>query len=152
MSTYRQSPDASSLAKKTGASGQKGPDQAFTKAFGAYAGAKRGGGITHRRGNSTMDAHNNTNNLSFVSPTSSICESYKNVDFFAVKEPYQVIKNRFSARSPHLRTEHKKGSMANVIGNKFAQKDLLGSTREIAPFIKSGTHITQGRQFLNEHR
>ena len=48
-----------------------------------------------------MDAHNIAgNNLSFVSPTSSICESYKNVDFFAVKEPYMVIKNRFSTKSP----------------------------------------------------
>ena len=100
-----------------------------------------------------MDAHNIAgNNLSFVSPTSSICESYKNVDFFAVKEPYMVIKNRFSTKSPQLRTEHKKGSMANVFGGKFTQKDLLGSTREITPFIKSGTHITQGRQFLNEHK
>ena len=42
--------------------------------------------------------------------------------------------------------------MANVIGKKLAQKDLLGSTRDISPFIKSGTHISHGKQFLNEHR
>ena len=30
-----------------------------------------------------------------VSPLSSICESYKNVDFFAVKEPYLILKNKF---------------------------------------------------------
>ena len=32
---------------------------------------------------------------SFTSP-SSICESYKNVDFFAVQEPYTVVKNHSS--------------------------------------------------------
>lgn len=42
--------------------------------------------------------------------------------------------------------------MANVIGKNLAKKDLLGSTRDISPFIKSGTHISHGRQFLNEHK
>ena len=42
--------------------------------------------------------------------------------------------------------------MANVIGKKFAKKDLLGSTRDISPFIKSGTHISHGKHFLNEHK
>ena len=42
--------------------------------------------------------------------------------------------------------------MANVMSNKFTKKDLLGSTRDISPFIQSGTHIQSGRQFLNEHK
>ena len=42
--------------------------------------------------NSVVDGTNVMNSL--VSP-SSICESYKNVDFFAIKEPYHVIKNKF---------------------------------------------------------
>ena len=42
--------------------------------------------------------------------------------------------------------------MANVIGKKFKKYDLIGSTRQIASDIKSGTHIAHGRQFLNEHK
>ena len=42
--------------------------------------------------------------------------------------------------------------MANVIGKKFNKQDLLRTTRSITSEIKSGTHITQGRQFLNEQK
>lgn len=44
--------------------------------------------------NSTVDGGPNVMN-SLASP-SSICESYKNVDFFAIAEPYHVIKNKFA--------------------------------------------------------
>ena len=30
-----------------------------------------------------------------ASPIGSVCESYKNIDFFAIKEPYTVVKNKF---------------------------------------------------------
>ena len=30
--------------------------------------------------------------------------------------------------------------------------DFFDSTKNITPYIKSGTHIEQGRQFLNEHK
>ena len=42
--------------------------------------------------------------------------------------------------------------MANVIGNKFNKNDLLRTTRSITSDIRSGTHIEQGRQFLNEQK
>ena len=29
---------------------------------------------------------------------SLICESYKNVDFFSIEEPYQIVKNRYARR------------------------------------------------------
>ena len=40
--------------------------------------------------------------------------------------------------------------MANVLSSKYQQVDLLASHR--AQVIHSGTHIEQGRKFLNEHR
>ena len=69
-----------------------GPDQSFTKAEGVYAGAKRMKGRNFG-GNSMMSGGPRAM-ASLVSP-SSICESYKNVDFFAVKEPYQIVRNKF---------------------------------------------------------
>lgn len=79
----------SSVANTVTTSG--GMDQSFTKVTGQYAAARR------RANNvSTIDRK-----VAVTSP-SSICESYKNVDFFAVQEPYTVVKNRFSkgGRSP----------------------------------------------------
>jgi len=76
-----------------------GPDQSFSKAVGAYAGARRNG--KHHGSNSTMEGGHRAIN-SLVSP-SSICESYKNVEFFAIKEPYHVVKNKFDVRGNHLK-------------------------------------------------
>ena len=76
-----------------------GPDQSFSKAVGAYAGARHNG--KHHGSNSTMEGGHRAIN-SLVSP-SSICESYKNVEFFAIKEPYHVVKNKFDVRGNHLK-------------------------------------------------
>ena len=40
--------------------------------------------------------------------------------------------------------------MANVIGKKL-DKNLV-STRNISPYVKSGTFIEQGHHFINEHK
>jgi len=40
--------------------------------------------------------------------------------------------------------------MPNVTGSKFARDNSL--TRDINEYIRSGTHIESGKQFLNEHR
>ena len=79
----------SSVAPTVTTSG--GIDISFTKMTGGYAAARR-------------RAHNASSierKIAITSP-SSICESYKNVDFFAVQEPYTVVKNKFAnkGRSP----------------------------------------------------
>ena len=44
-----------------------------------------------------MDGSGTTNTHANASP---ISDSYKNVEFFAVKEPYHVVKNKFDNSSP----------------------------------------------------
>ena len=76
MSSFKQSPEVSGGATSPSITNQQ-----------AYARMKNKMGR-----NSVIDGTHMMNSL--VSP-SSICESYKNVDFFAIKEPYHVIKNKF---------------------------------------------------------
>ena len=71
-----------------------GPDQSFTKVKGVYAGAKHS---KNNRNRSMMDGSGTTNTHANASP---ISDSYKNVEFFAVKEPYHVVKNKFDNSSP----------------------------------------------------
>ena len=60
--------------------------------MGPLKGMQRGGKTSRNRGhNSSLDHALNP----IASPMGSICESYKNIEFFAVKEPYMVAKNKF---------------------------------------------------------
>ena len=69
-----------------------GPDQSFSKAVGFYAGAKR-----VKMGGKTSQIDGKTTNMkTSMNGSNSIVESYKNVDFFAIKEPYHVVKNKFA--------------------------------------------------------
>ena len=91
MSTYKMSSPNPSLQTKV-----SGPDQSFTKPVGAYAGARRAKNRIDRIGvNSVLEGY--APPLPMTSPN-SICESYKNVDFFKIKEPYHIVKNKFSQR------------------------------------------------------
>lgn len=91
MGSYRNSPVDT---QQTNASQAviSGPDQSFLKKVGQYAGAQR---VGNRKGhNSVLDQNSPTDAIQSFTGPSSICESYKNVDFFAVQEPYAVLKNR----------------------------------------------------------
>ena len=89
MSTYKGSSPNPSVQTKA----VSGPDQSFLKPEGAYAGARR---ARNRIGQgSQLESY--APPLPMTSPN-SICESYKNVDFFKIKEPYHVVKNKFSHR------------------------------------------------------
>ena len=108
MSTFRkQSPSPSLGGPEVG-----GPDQSFIKAEGIYAAARRG---RNRTSNNSVIEAINLNPI--TSPMSSICESYKNVDFFEIKEPYHVVKSKHY-RGPKQNQQQqqypKRGSMVNI--------------------------------------
>ena len=140
MSTYKSGPKPTAQSVTISAETSAGPDQAFTKMIGNKAGAKRGRGLR----NSTMDIYSGTNSM--------ICDSYKNVDFFAIKEPYQVVKNRYDARSP-LSVQLPKDQIKahSSLGNPIRHRQRnaagsLGRSQQISSMAQYFTGNTNSNQ------
>lgn len=66
-------------------------NQSFVQVKGRLAGALRQ--KNHTVSNS-IAVDNLQHLVTMGSPMSSICESYKNVDFYAIEEPYRLVKKQ----------------------------------------------------------